>query len=899
MRNVNSHSLIIKIIVFLFINLLFLFAPNKADAAPQISGASDNRAFYPDSQIPKYEKLEITFQVNTVAANLQFPYDPTPPPGIPAGAGISVDAQFTPDNWQTFYSQPAFYYQDYQYQDVNGKDWIYPTGSYSWKVRFAPDRVGDWQYKLIAKDAGGQTVSNPVSFAVSSSANKGFIGVSPTDSRYFEYGDGTYFPSLGYNMNYNHVSWDEPVQGNENNFRIMGQNGIQLARMWLSQWGIFGSMFGHWRSMSLGSEYDGLTFEQAYPGSEVSMKLYWTDGQPVGNPAMFIGWMKKAPAVKRNTKYHISIRYLLPESLAGPRVAGRPYGLTAKVGLWIDNIWESGTGTVVAPYAKEASGWTNLEGEYNSGSLDFLPNFYLVLENVIDGTASGFGNTAYIDYVEIKEDLGNGQYGPNIVPKSWMAQHYYFNQHESLAFDKVVDLAKQYGIYLRPVILEKNDWIFNKIGYDGSLNVSYSNNNFYGNWRTVTKVRWLHQSWWRYLQARWGYSPNIHSWELLNEGDPYSGLHYTQADEFGKYMHCEVFGMPVDDTNGWKCNYAHPNRHMTNTSHWNSFPTLPFWENNNYPNIDFADFHQYTNEGATTNLRVDAEGTYSVNIGLPSDFYDTASSTNKASLAVGAKQTFGVGKPTVRGETGFTIGDSDGWNHGYFATDTQGIWLHKFIWGQINPGGLIESYWYDTQHIYPSGIDLRPLFGRYYKFIKDIPLSNGNYVNAEAIASDANIRAWGQKDIANGRVHLWIDNKNHTWKNVVDGTVINPASATITVSGFRPNTAYPVQWWDTYAGSLLQNEVINSNNSGDIIIYVSNLTADTAVKIGDYSVTPSPSPPPACPGDLNGDNIINLADLAVVLSAWGQSSKVGDTNADGIVNLADIANILSKWGNCL
>lgn len=47
-----------------------------------------------------------------------------------------------------------------------------------------------------------------------------------------------------------------------------------------------------------------------------------------------------------------------------------------------------------------------------------------------------------------------------------------------------------------------------------------------------TKIRWLLEAWWRYLQARWGYSPAIYSWELLNEGVPDSTLHYILTDEY-------------------------------------------------------------------------------------------------------------------------------------------------------------------------------------------------------------------------------------------------------------------------------------------------------------------------------------------------------------------------------
>ena len=95
----------------------------------------------------------------------------------------------------------------------------------------------------------------------------------------------------------------------------------------------------------------------------------------------------------------------------------------------------------------------------------------------------------------------------------------------------------------------------------------------------MTKTRWLQMAWWRYVQARWGYSPNIHSWELLNEGDPASSAHYQLADELGRSMR----------------QYA-PNHHLVSTSFWHSFPRDAFWANREYPNVDFADIHRYVDE---------------------------------------------------------------------------------------------------------------------------------------------------------------------------------------------------------------------------------------------------------------------------------------------------------------
>src|SRR5438874_9683713 len=78
-----------------------------------IDAIADNAGSYPNAQVPKYEELEVTFQVTgSVAQNLQLPYDAAPPPGVPPGVGITVNALFSQDDFRTSLIQPAFYYQD-------------------------------------------------------------------------------------------------------------------------------------------------------------------------------------------------------------------------------------------------------------------------------------------------------------------------------------------------------------------------------------------------------------------------------------------------------------------------------------------------------------------------------------------------------------------------------------------------------------------------------------------------------------------------------------------------------------------------------------------------------------------------------------------------------------------
>lgn len=779
----------------------------SAHDKPQLSRTTSNAANYPGGQVPQYGKFELTFTAQTAAANPQWPYDALPPPGISPGQGVTINGLFSPDNWQTVYTQPAFYYQDFIYEVKNGRDWLYPTADFTWKVRFSPTQAGLWQYKLSAQDAGGLTQTEPQTFTVASSDRKGFVRVSRKDSRYFEFDNGEFFPGTGYNLTFGEVDWINPVTANTPRFQALDQNKLQLFRTWLSNWGIYPSAWNPWNAQKseLHTAYipeTGLIPEEADPRSEVAMKIDYS-----WNPCMFIGAWKAPPAVKRNTPYRIEIRYKT-RAISGPAEANQPYGLVAKTGGWLwgegNFCYQSGTGITVTPYqSQNTADWQVLTGQLNSGEADFLPNFFVVIENATAGEA-------FIDSVKIQEELGNGRLGPDIVSKPWMAQHLYFEQRNSYAFDQVLDLAEQYDLYFKLVTLEKNEKILNQIDFEGNSipdnplcwDDNPANNPqkcpgnewFYGNGRQMTKVRWLQQAWWRYLQARWGYSPHIHSWELLNEGDPESEAYFILADEFGKYMH----------------QFA-PNNHLVTTSFWHSFPTEAFWNNLAYPNLDYADLHAYSPDNT-----------------------DTAGDTDYYSRQFGAFEPGGANKPLVRGEAGF----SD-----EVIRDTQGIWLHNYIWGTINAGGMYEQYWYGKEHIVQAdkGIDLRYHYLAWNNFMAAVPLNNGNYRDAEADVSDPDLRVWGQKDTVNGWAHLWMQNSRHTWPNVVNGVDIPAVSGTAAMGGFKPGQAYQLEWWDTYqpdqTRQITGTETIIANAEGTLTIAVNSLATDIALKIKPASLS--------------------------------------------------------------
>ena len=834
--------------------------------------------------VVNYEKFEVNFDISgTVATNFDFPFDPNPPAGISVSNarynGISVNAVFT-DPQGNSYLQPAFYYQEFDDQVKAGKEWFYPKGTFKWKVRFSPNKVGTWNYKITAQDKNGQTTSNTLSFNVSSSENKGFIKTSTSDPRYFEYDDGTYFPALGYNLNGGDLDNVNPVLGNSDKFQKMGANGIELSRVWISQFSIYGEAWGKWGSHNpfhatqeprMGivnpvsnqfANYNTLIPPAPPIGSENYMWLDYDEyldtvnnNQPRFTPCRYI---TNIP-VRQNTDYRLRVRYK-DVDLEGPRVIGLPFGFAVKRGGW---LWDTtditkrcyypGTGTVLAATYNPPAGqswshsqdpqnpnWSLLEGTFNSGTSDFLGNFYLTFDNVKSTDTDTIAGHVFIDQVQL-EEASCTQNCANLIYKPSMSMHQYVNQRDAYSFDKLLNLSEQNGVYLKAVMNEKNDRIFQTINYDGQPISAQDDDYFYGNNRQMTKVRWLQQAWWRYIQARWGYSPNIHSWELLNEGDPGNTKHWVQADEFGKYMKCRVFGRePVYDTAvGNVCLYDHPNAHPISTSFWGGNYPWYFWNNTDklYADVDYVDQHLYATEGSTD----------------PAQFYDSAYFSYWLSTLTNIFAP-GKRKPFIRGEVAWSFNGTD-----VLANNSEnGEWLHDFIWAGINHGGLMEHFFAGgnfTKQIYnidKSGVhhDHRPMFKTFYNFIKDIPLNNGNYKDAAAISSNTNIRAWGQKDSLNNRAHLWISNKNHTWKNVVDAVSITPQSGTVTVPGFTPNISLKVETWNTNTGQAIILENKTADNAGNIVLNVAGLTADYAVRMGDYqqiipTIQPTASPLPA------------------------------------------------------
>ena len=223
-KQLNTHHQMLIVVLIMALpawtNATALQAPAIGPVRVQTTGA-----------IEKFARFEIAFDLTTSANNPFFPYDPHPPPGVPIGTGISVDALLLPPgqtNWANGKLLPCFYYQPVQQLGSGTGVALVPTGRTEWRCRFTPDVVGTWQYKIRATDVGGTTESPIYSFGCVNSTRKGFVRVSPTDWRFFEFSDGT--PFITPLINIEEGGPFNSLARIRQSIQTLGQNGVRFVR---------------------------------------------------------------------------------------------------------------------------------------------------------------------------------------------------------------------------------------------------------------------------------------------------------------------------------------------------------------------------------------------------------------------------------------------------------------------------------------------------------------------------------------------------------------------------------------------------------------------------------------------------------------------------------------------
>jgi len=177
-----------KKIIFLTLGLIYKL---NLIGMPFIS----NVVISPTNNVSSFEKFEITFNMNYYSN----PYDPDV---------INSYCEFWSPSGK-YYKVYAFYYSDYTKTSSNcSLDWtpyqceiLTQNGINNWKIRFTPDEVGNWQYKITATDSYGN-ISYPgrstLNFLCVKSSNNGFI--IKANSRFLKKTTGEFFFPVGQNI---------------------------------------------------------------------------------------------------------------------------------------------------------------------------------------------------------------------------------------------------------------------------------------------------------------------------------------------------------------------------------------------------------------------------------------------------------------------------------------------------------------------------------------------------------------------------------------------------------------------------------------------------------------------------------------------------------------------------
>jgi hypothetical protein len=200
-------------------------------APPPIRNVRANAA-----QVRCYERFEATFALPDRYPN---PFDPdqvtaTATFECPTGGTVTVD---------------AFYFQDYYRTLGPTGERTQPQGLANWKVRFAPTTPGAYRYRLTVKDHAGLSTWEGGHFEATRPRRHGFLRVSQSDPRFFEFDDKTPFFAIGHNIRSPFdvrtdqqfpwkQRWMEGSAAYMRYFRELSRNGANFVEIWAAAWSL-------------------------------------------------------------------------------------------------------------------------------------------------------------------------------------------------------------------------------------------------------------------------------------------------------------------------------------------------------------------------------------------------------------------------------------------------------------------------------------------------------------------------------------------------------------------------------------------------------------------------------------------------------------------------------------
>ncbi len=384
---------------------------------------------------------------------------------------------------------PAFWIQPYDRQEVqrSGKQvvWRYPSSFPVWRARYAPQEVGEYSAVAELTDSQGTRRSKPVRFTCTSSDAKGFVRVSQSDPRYFEFSNGQPFFPIGQNLAF--IGENQQVSPAEitSVFERLSKNGANYLRIWTCchDW----AMALEARKSGWGRSWNWKPPFALLPGDQdVSRKYVHLDSE-------------SRASVEFTPSHSVALR------------PGMKYRLTGRVcGVVTAQLQVSISGKQLAIPLNGRDDWTPFEMRFETAATE-----HWLGRTLLQLTGNG---SAWIDGLSLKEAEG----GPELF---WEAavnrpERGFYNPIDCAMLDDVVETARANRIYLQLCLITRDAYMHDFKNPDSA---EYS--------QAIADAKNLL----RYAVARWGYSTSVATWEYFNENDP--GLPMKRFyRELGQYL---------------------------------------------------------------------------------------------------------------------------------------------------------------------------------------------------------------------------------------------------------------------------------------------------------------------------------------------------------------------------
>jgi hypothetical protein len=387
-----------------------------------------------------------------------------------------------------------------------------------------------------------------------------------------------------------------------------------------------------------------------------------------------------------------------------------------------------------------------------------------------------------------------------------------YKQSNAALLDWLLDYCEEKGVYVM-LSLDHHGQVSSKVDPNWSENPYNAANGgpcvHTWDFFTDTVARHWIANRFRYITARYGYSPNIMAWELFNEVDWTDDFSHHRADVAGWHAEMAALLRRLD-----------VNRHLITTSYGMAVYDSLVWR---LPAMDFTQTHYYTLK--------------------PLDSVLSAGNAHYLSA---------YGKPTLNGEFGLS---GDG--RPLAANDPGGIYVHNALWGSMLSGAMGPglSWWWDN-YIDPQ--DLYVHFNGLAAFVAGVDWRGGGYAPVEVrlgVGSAGALGAGGDSAAALGvgggsaallgvgclrayvlrsrdsmRVAGWVLNGGYTAARLKANEVpAAVAGGVLTVPGMRDG-GYRVSWVDCKTGRVMGTENV-AVKDGTLRVTCPAVRWDVAVKV--------------------------------------------------------------------